>query len=321
MTSQRLAVALLCSAAVSACGGGGGSAPPPTGGGGGTPTPTPTPTFNYTAFDDLTGDQNFPSACVEAEPSPIGTLRQAQPWQFSNSGLVSYTEASDSWTMTAIRNQTEVFGPSDLFSDANGVREYRQPDSGGLPGSRFRLIEELNATNPYSYMRSTFSLLFEPGLASAYTACFIGVPTDPDDIPAATTVTYTDLQFGGFVVDEAPGQTPPSTFSTIVDGTGTITGNTSTGAIDIEFSLTIEDANGVQSTIGPIAGEVTIAFIDEVAGYDGSLNLGGMPEYTIAGGFFGPEGRETGFAFAASLDQNSDGTPERSIFGGVSAQR
>ena len=83
----------------------------------------------------------------------------------------------------------------------------------------------------------------------------------------------------------------------------------------------VEDTGGVQSTITPIQGTVGTEINGDVAGYSGFLNAGAVPEYTIAGGYFGPEGRETGFIFHAAIDQNADGVPERSIYGGVAAKR
>ncbi len=321
---RKFVLALMVSATVAACGGGGGSSSPATVGGGGTPTPTPTPTpaptFTYTKFADLSGDQSFPSACVDADASPIGTLRAPNPAQFGQNGIISYAAATDSWTARSVQGKSETFGPADLVSTASDETLYQKASTLG-PDARFQIFNEQDGPAPFEYMRSTFSILFDPSFPPTYTACFIGVPTDQDDIPSATTVTYSDLEFGGFVIDEAPGQSPPSTFFTIVDGTGQINGNTGTGDVTIEFSLTIEDSSGVQSTIGPISGTVGTEFVDDVAGYSGLLNFGAVPEYTIAGGFFGPEGRETGFIFAASVDQNADGTPERSIFGGAWAKR
>ncbi|MCZ8370512.1 MAG: hypothetical protein O9293_11210 [Porphyrobacter sp.] len=63
LVSASLALALV------ACGGGDSGTPPPTGGGGTptptpTPTPSPTPTPTYSLFSQLTGDQQFSSACA-----------------------------------------------------------------------------------------------------------------------------------------------------------------------------------------------------------------------------------------------------------------
>lgn len=321
MKFSGVAAALLCSVALAGCGGegsSGGSSGPATGGGGSTPTPTPT--FTYTKFADLTGDQDFPTACIDAEPSQIGTITNAQPRQMGVYGAVMFADATDTYTITNLYGFQQGFGPADLFDTTANSDEYRKP-SGLGPDHRLQIFRNSETGLTFEYMRSAFAILFEQGRPPVYTSCVFGVATDPDDVPSDATVTYTDLRFGGSVIDEAPGQTPPSTYNQIVGGTGTLTGNTQTGDVTIEFSLTIEDASGAQSTIGPFQGTVTTEINGDVAGYSGLINVGGAPEILVAGGYFGPEGRETGFSFHGAIDQNADGIPERSIFGGVAAKR
>ncbi|WP_197076207.1 hypothetical protein [Aurantiacibacter marinus] len=303
-------VAVLASFLLVSCGGDD-SSPTPTGSATPTPTPPPAPpppTFTYTQFANLTGVQDFATACIEYGQALDGVPRLVQAFPYSGGGNIDLDAGTAIWTVTEFGGGVSAsFGPGDIVSQAADRVRY-DLNTTPLP-TRLSIFQSTVAGTPAAYGRRTGYLLpTGNGLQTAF--CTLGVPTDPDDIPAATTVTYTDLAMDGFLIQRNPAGGNSIT-SQIVSGTGTISGNTTNGSIRFSISYVVEDSAGARRTVGPISGDVDIDLSGtDRAGYFGLLNFGGMPEYQITGGFYGPQGRETGFVVAAQLDQDSDGRPE-----------
>lgn len=321
-------VAIAC-AMLGACGGGSSSGGGSAGGGssgGGTPTPTPTPTptssFSYSRFTELTGTSNFATACMEGDSSAIGTLRQPFFQVLLGDGnAISLDRSTQTWSVTAFNGKSETFGPADVVSAPGTlITEYRKASALG-PFERYFVGAPDSGTVTFDYLRGGAAFLLDPGGAPTNMFCYFGVPTIPADIPSGTTVTYTHLFPSGTVVEETPGMPLPSRALSIIGGSGSISGNTTTGVLTITLNLTTRDANGGQATIGPLTGTANTEIVNGRAGFRGTLNAGGMPEYQIAGGYFGPQGREIGFAIAAARDLDSNGVPDFSVLGGVAARR
>lgn len=321
--SDRVSAAVIAAILVASCGGGeSGSSPAPTGSATSTPTPTPPPppppTFSYTEFANLTGAQDFGTACLVYSPRGNNMPGFDGELPFSADGAVDFDATAGIWSISQINGgNVSTAGPGDITSNTGTRIEY---NNGAAPiPLRLSVITPQVAGASGLYGRGISYLLPLSGGGAQSGFCSLGVATDPDDIPASTTVTYTNVAMEGVVLDEPAGGGQPIV-SRVVSGSGTITGNTSTGEIMFSLSYVVEAPGGAQTTIGPIAGTVDIDLSnDNRAGYFGLINFGGTPEYSISGGFYGPQGRETGFILYAAQDLDSNGLNERVILiGGYS---
>lgn len=312
-------IAVMASFLLVSCGGDD-SSPTPTGSATPTPTPTPTPppTFTYTEFANLTETQDFGTACLVYSPRGNNMPGFDGQLPFSADGSIDFDAANGIWSIAQINGaNVATTGPGDITSNTGTRIEY---NNGAVPiPLRLSVITPQVAGASALYGRGISFLLPLSGGGAQNGFCSLGVATDPDDIPASTTVTYNNVAMEGVVLDEPAGGGQPIV-SRVVSGSGTITGNTVNGEITFSLSYVVEAPGGAQTTIGPIAGTVGIDLTnDNRAGYFGQINLGGVPEYTVNGGFYGPQGRETGFILYAAQDLDFNGLNERVILiGGYS---
>lgn len=275
-----------------------------------TPTPTPTPTFSYETYDQLTGDQNFFTACVEFGPSggrpPVGLLSN----RFDLPGTIAYTAATDSWTVKSIDNAfTQTFTPADIVRQSSEETLYEVATTGQVRS--FNTLTPMINGTAATYARGALYVVGESGL------CSFGVQTDPDDEPATTTVVYDQVGIGGVYIENNPSG---SGFVTgeVVGGSGTITGNVETGEVNISLFITRRDATGADITIGPIEFPAFPAVGADAAGYAAANDPSGVYGITLSGGFYGPQGIETGFVLVLNEIDTVSGGAERSyIIGGL----
>ncbi len=229
---------------------------------------------------------------------------------FSGPGVIDLNADTGVWTISEINGgSTASVGPSELVLESPERLEYEGTEA-PIP-TRYVVNAPPVSGGLAEYGRNVFFRLALEGGGLQTAICTLGVPTDPDDIPSATTVTYNDVEFVGAIFDENPAG-GSSFISQIVESSGTFEGNTETGIISISLTFTVEASGGARTTIGPLTGEASIDLSgDGRAGFEGILNFGGAPEYFIKGGFYGPQGREAGFVIYANQDQNFDGFNER----------
>lgn len=327
MPNLRFGVAL-CALALAACGGGGDSStPPPTGGGGGgggTPTPTP-PAITYTAFNNLTGDRTFRTACALG----ANNSQNFQTSVFNDPGGItfSFAEASQIWTNASnggFGEFSETFGPADLVENIPGVRTFYQradPNSGFTERFVFGTPQWPSATA--DYVRGAF---FQSSNGGSFN-CVFGVPTQTDDRLPTSTITYSpQLDAFGTLVN-FNGQT--ATTYDLDPTTGTITADPVTGIVTIsvnlrgfEFSF---DANGnrVDSSVitefGTTTGQAQVT--QGAQGFLAQMEKANGIGFVAAasGWFFGPQGEEIGIVFSGR-ESLVDGSNVSFSFG-ISAQR
>lgn len=312
--------ALFCSAALASCGGGSSGGSPTSGGGTPSPTPTSSPSPSYTKIADLTGDVHFANSCIGYD-----TINGFPQWvlssDFGDFQTINYSTSSETWRIVNFANsaQEESFGPAQLVSTSNEVTIYNK-DNGTEPPDYLRVFGTRAGFVMRDYSRSNvYGLVGGGSLAQA--ACTFGVPTDPNDIPSQTTVTYSDLMFGGIIVNSDPGATPPFSTSTITGGTGTITGDTTTGKVTFNMTLEVTAPDNSVSTMGPFQGTLDVTNANNVGGFHGRLNYGGKADVETLGGFYGPQGIETGAVFSVNVDLNTDGQNDQFILANVSGRR
>lgn len=290
-----------------------------------TPTPTPTPTFSYATIGGLTADTSFPAACdvigVQGNGVPLWTGPQTKVLEGST---LAYSPAASSWTVSLIDALgATTFTPANLVTGPANSQVYSIPGATPLP-QRLTVITPLVNGTPAVYTRGASYLVFGSTGVAQEALCAFGIPTQAADMRTVTaTFNYPDIALGGFVYDESPtGGT--RTVSTIVGGTGTITGSPATETMSFSLTLTARRPDNSEFTIGPITGSVGLQINDARAGYSGFLvppGTPGSPVYRINGGFFGPQGRETGFTVIGSYDLDNNGANERFVLMGGTARR
>lgn len=313
---DRLLVATAAAAMLSSCGGGDSPTPTatstPTPSATATPTPTPTPTFSYSTFSELTGVQEFGTPCFAYSlPAGVPTVEQANA--FDADGLIDFDADTSIWTVNQFSaNRDETFGPDDIASGGGDLTIYSK--LGANPSLRNDFI--LLAPSPggvsaeYGRIGSTY---YEPSVGEplSVTDCTFGVATMPGDLPAETSITFSDFEVGGAVynrVDAAPAEV-----SRVLSGTGSAVWNTSTGKMEFRLSYTVTDPGGAETTVSPVSGIMDLSAATDRLGFSGSLNEGGDPEYRVLGAFFGPQGSELGFVAFAEINLDSDPDADRVI--------
>jgi hypothetical protein len=315
-TAARFWGAALSLAALASCGGGdgggsgGGGSPTPAPTPPASPTPTPTPGPSYTAFADLTGDEKFPTACQMYAPSGNGMPGGSHTNMFNDFGMIDYTAADQSW-----RVLNETFHPADLVSSSSTEIRYER-------AAVLRRTEKFVITRPTSagaaavYGRTSEQYLVDDSGFWRAGYCVLGVPTLATDIPAATTVTYSDLVIDGLIYELVGSEVE---VSKITGGSGSLVGTTTTGELSISFHYNVTAPNGATTVVGPVQGSVSVNLTEGRAGYWGVI--GAAPEYWLYGGFFGPQGKETGFVASQRIDQDSNGLNEKYVIFRVFARR
>ncbi|MCP5397065.1 MAG: hypothetical protein H6918_10115 [Sphingomonadaceae bacterium] len=323
MKISRLGFAFVVSAALAACGGGGSSGGSTGGatGGGGTPTPTPPPTtFTYTKFADVTGNVSFTNACMTFE-----TINGFPQWVFSQSfddfQSINYSSSTETWRIVYFPDSSreQSFGPAEIVTNTAELISYQKTNP-NPPADYLNIFGNQPGNVAREYTRA-ISYGLASGGSPVQAFCTIGIPTDPNDIPSQATVTYTDLLFGGFVLDAVPGGNPPIASSRITGGSGTITGDISTGRLTFDMSIEVTDSQNVVRTLGPFKGTADVTVGANSAGYRGRLTYAATEDVEIVGGFYGPQGTETANVFAVNVDLNNDGQFDQLIFAGLSAKR
>ncbi len=317
--TRRFLVSASLALALVACGGGdSGSSGPPTGGGG-TPTPTPSPspspspTPTYQTFNQLTGTQTFQTACAGIQQG--GGIQPIFPSDFGDgqltaNGLTFQRQNEDTWNILASGFNTS-FGPAELSASppANTVLYTRASAVAGAPPDRFAIVARPFGTQAAEYVRGSrlFYAVQAGQLLDFY--CVFGVPTLLTDSLPTTTITYSAFNAGGTVFANGPAGIAQFDLS---DTTATLSANPANGEVTTRLTI-----RGRQFTPSGLSTTVTdFGAFDATATVDGtqttyrgvlenpSVNVLSM---NFTGWFFGPQGREAGFAFNVFIDQ-PDGT-------------
>lgn len=298
---------------LAACSSGGGST---SGGGGGTvvtptptptpaPSPTPTPVASYTKFADLTGDQNFTSACSAIN---IGSPPTLFPATIPDNGLTfAYAAGPQTWSiggdglaLTFTPAERETGLPSSVVGYAKV----------GPPTERLRLSLTGTVSTPAEYMRLASVTARVPGGSLRNYACIIGVRTRVTDVPPGTLFTFPGARLNGFLY-RGPSGGGATTQLNPSASTVSIEVNLSTGTVTTTIHLigsALPSGSGPDVDLGTLVGAADID--PATGGYYGTTWT--SPDMSVlfaqfGGGFFGPQGRETGYAITLLADR-PDGT-------------
>ena len=176
------------------------------------------------------------------------------------------------------------------------------------------------------YLRTIF-LRAQPGPGPTNYQCVFGVPTLTTDAPGVATVTFAKVGLSGassaYRYDPTASPATLTTYS-LEKSTATLSVNLTTGAVTSVIHLlgTVQSAAGAGATdveLGTYTGSGTI---DQTTGsYSGQFvdSAGNGLFATFGGWFFGPQGREAGFAY--SIVSRTSSNIEISSVGTVTAQQ
>lgn len=295
---------------LAACSGGGGGSS-----GGGTvvtPTPTPTATFSpsptpapgpsYTKFADLAGDQNFASVCTAIRISSPPVL---SPTSLPDQGLAfSYMAGAQNWgvtgdgvalTFTAAERDTTL--PATVLG-------YNKTTS--TPTERLRIATVGIGTTPAEYFRTATVTANAPGNPGRNYTCIIGVKTLVTDVPAGTNFNFPNSRIAGFLLRTPPGGGANTQYN-MNNTTVGFDVNLSTGEVKIVLHLIgspLPSGSGADVDFGTVTGT---ADIDATTGaYYGTTWTSTdmtVPFAQVGGRFFGPQGKESGYALTLLADK------------------
>ena len=266
---------------ISACGGDSAAtpSPTPTPTPSSTPTPTPTPTPTYTPFASIAQDTDFDTSCrgfADAFPESF----EFDP-VFGNGLNVSFNAADESYT---VGNEyfSYTYGPEDKLSDPVDPVTYSK--SNGTYATLFRLLAE-----GAEYVR----LMGVYGLSPSFDYnCVLGVPTESDDLPLATT-TYSALAIEGF----GGGYNLSKSIATLVYDPA-IKGLRMT--IDLQGTKTDDSADTNVYTLGTLVTDEPLSISG--SSFSGAISgsVAGRFEGSVGGSLFGPQGSEAGLVLQYS---------------------
>ena len=317
--SRRLAFVIGCALLASCGGGDSGGSPPPTGGGGGggggggtpTPTPSPTPTPTYQTFNQLTGTQNFNAICSGTSSSGPRLLPQISS-SFGQAITIQSDRAVPNYVIrTVSQSPGERFELSFDQTNRDTTPNTERYSKAGLNGftDRFSVNTPLGAGGvPYEYVRfGQVSTLVSTEVKTNF--CAFGVPTLVTDVPAASVTYRNSVIFGSLTRTENNGNGARSTY-VMTPTVLSLVANPATGRVTINLDLKGRLVTGsTVSTEDTSFGVYTASA--EVSTTSGGYNdlllaTGNVARGSIAGGFFGPRGREGVVTFDMIEDDASN---------------
>ena len=329
MQSKLVRTAALAAAlVVSACGGGDSGGTPPTSGGGPAPNPTPSPTStptstptpgpSYTAFADLTGDRSLVTSCVGyIGRGALGVPGLEGLQGHANDGLLTFTQATQSYRVFSPSNASSLFGPGELqaSSDPNVIR-YARPST-FIPGATetFSLVTPVVGGQTLTYTRNTFVNFNSTSPTGNQAYCITGVPTVNTDLPPTPVVTYTRFAVRGTVFDARSGSLR---IGDINSSDATMVVNLTTGNFTFSFAADA-DFGGGSTRVATYQGSG--ALDERTSGLSGVIEAPGGPPGFVRGGFFGSQGAEFAYVFSYGVDQDFNGINELYVVGTVTGRR
>lgn len=292
----------LCLTACGGGGGGNGGQAPPVGGVPTTPAPpppappTPPPPAGptYSTFDNLQGNQAFSTSCAPLQFSsqvPLAFLAT----EFGRDIPIDYQAASQTYSFLA-EGRSLSFGPADRDASAPaGVVAYAKPGASGT--DRFAIARPAVGNIGLDYVRAATVNTSRFGLRETY-SCVLGVPTLVTDVPAATTVSFGRVGVAAAAYDRSSGRVIEYT---LAKSEATFVVDLTTGRVNLTMRLigTPVTGGGADVAFGTVTGAGTVDAA--TGGFDGQFASTDREANGFFGGaFFGPQGREFGFAYGFS---------------------
>lgn len=298
-----------------ACGGGGSA--PPTGGSGPSPAPSPSPPpVTYTAYDDLTGSQTFPSACAAVRFENGHAI--ALPAQNYGDGLTFETVDNATWQITGDTYELE-FNENDLRPNSTDLISIYVRQIASLALQIYVFSKPNNEGSVARYVRKgSISAQRFDGTHRQY-ECAFGVPTDPNDLFAARTYQFDGYSASAFAfVKRSDG----STEEYLLDRSAVRLRVVRQSALEVTLNLRGQRVNAPDGTNGdPVAFDTITgqaALGRAPAAFRGDLvNADNAAIGSFSGQFFGPRAGEIGVAYNTTffLADGAEVVVNGSVFG------
>lgn len=240
----------------------------------------------------MPGDQLFKSACAPLNfNGPVPLAFVATP--FGQGIEINYQATPQTYAIQA-EGSLLTFGPADR--DASAPSNIKAYQKGPNNADRFQLARPIINGTGLDYGRSATLMTTRFGSRITY-ACVIGVQTLVTDVPAATTVSFTQIGVGATAYDASSGSV---VIYSLAKTPVTFTVNLTTLKVDLSMRLVGTPAGGgADVNLGTVTGTGTLnadtgSFEGQFASTDREANG------SFGGTFFGPQRREFGFAYGFS---------------------
>jgi hypothetical protein len=234
---------------------------------------------------------------------PIGASNFGEGLEEGKSLELSFTSATNTWNIVGPLF-TDSFGPANLIASPPPDTILYQKPSALVPGAiqTFAIAARPFGAQPPEYVRGLRLIyVVEPSRVVDY-YCAFGVPTLLTDSLPTSTISYTSFAVGGTIRATPAGGGAPVAFD-LRGSTVTLTANPANGQVTTALTLVGRQllAGGALSDtvtqFGTFSGTATTDGTETT--YLGTLSspVGEVSASQFGGWFFGPQGREAGFAF------------------------
>jgi hypothetical protein len=251
-------------------------------------TPTPPPPPAYTKIADMTGDRTFETGGVQYATSTTG-ISNATAQAFGSGVTIAYTQATDSYRLTAPDSSTVTFDPSNAVAPAAPNTQQWTKVSGPVRDDLSLTVPTVDGV-ALSYTVVGAWQHADSSTGQALTRLAVGgAPTLAADMPRTGTATYatetggTALRFG---TPYALGGHSSATFS------ADFARNTVTTSLTL--AGTPQPGGTAVTSFGTFNGTGTIASTGP--GFTGTFN-GGSAIGAFSGAFFGPRALEMAYSW------------------------
>ncbi len=259
------------------------------GGDGGTAsTPPPVTSGSYTKIADMSGDRTFQTVSLQYNASGTGFTNGATQ-AFGTGATVAYTEATDTYKLTAPDGSTASFGPADVTAPPPSIPNSQQWSK--VSGTkRDQLILAVPTVNGVALSYTIFGSWMTADTATNQATFHLalgGAPTNAGDMPRTGSANYSAAT-GGAAIQGA------TSYSLSGNSSATFSANFASNSVSTSLTLggTSGGAAGPVTQLGTFNGTGTISASGP--GFAGTLNGSGATG-AFAGAFFGPRAVEMGY--------------------------
>ena len=292
-----------------------------------TPTPTPTPTETpdpfypgrpfdpyestgavYDTFEQLTGDRDFKTGCLELKAPVAGGLPEiGGSDSFLSSGSIRYVAGSKTYLIktpsvanaSLATNGRYAFGPANIIENTAANTAYRIGNASG--DARLDITRPLGTLQYTRAARLDFTQKVAGSAATqgAQLYCVFGVPVRVGDRGQERYYTYGDYQVNGRIYDRRSGITQVFEIASATVETAV---NIDLAAASIASKLFIagRSTKGDTITLPPFAYSAYFEVVDgsPTGGFSGEQHhLEREVKGDFRGGLFGPNSLEYGYVF------------------------
>jgi len=244
---------------------------------------------SYTKIADMSGDRTFQTVALQYNAGTIAGFTNATTQAFGTGPTVAYTEATDTYKLTAPDGTTASFGPADVTASSSGIPNALQWSK--VSGTkRDQLILGVPTVDGVALSYTTFGSWITTDTATNQSTIHLalgGAPTKAGDMPRTGSANYSAATGGAAM---------QGTTSYSLNGNSSATFSANFASNSVSTSLTLGGSAG--TGVGPVTQLGTFNGTGTIStsgpGFAGTLNGSGATG-AFAGAFFGPKAVEMGY--------------------------